>query len=156
LETLLGLALSFIVLANLILPRVWQAGGQRFLASSRIKVLLRLLPQKIADRKKRGSTPLGGNPFYSLASRDRSPQAITRVVLRSSLVFWFAFLLAAIFSAKHDPAFATCIFIAYGMHLFLKTLITVEASRRMSEDRQSGALELLLVTPLPVSVILTG
>ena len=42
------------------------------------------------------------------------------------------------------------------MHLILKAFAAVEASRRMSEDRQSGALELLLVSPLPVRSIIAG
>jgi len=47
-------------------------------------------------------------------------------------------------------------FLAYGLHLVLKCLVAVEVSRRLSEDRQSGALELLLVTPLPVADIAKG
>jgi hypothetical protein len=47
-------------------------------------------------------------------------------------------------------------FLSYGIHQVLKALITIEASRRLSDDRQSGALELLLVTPLPISKILSG
>jgi hypothetical protein len=47
-------------------------------------------------------------------------------------------------------------FLSYGIHQVLKALIAIEASRRFSEDRQSGALELLLVTPLPISKILSG
>ena len=47
-------------------------------------------------------------------------------------------------------------FLGYGIHQVLKALVAIEASRRLSEDRQSGALELLLVTPLPISNILAG
>jgi ABC-type Na+ efflux pump permease subunit len=45
-------------------------------------------------------------------------------------------------------------FMAFGLHLLLKSWVAIEASRRLSEDRQSGALELLLVTPLkPHSIV---
>jgi hypothetical protein len=42
------------------------------------------------------------------------------------------------------------------LHVILKCLVAVEASRRFSEDRRSGALELLLVTPLPAESIVHG
>jgi len=143
--TILGLAVTFIVLANLILPRVWRAGGQNVFTRAR---------SRFAPAKK--LRPENGNPFYWLANRDPSFGAIAKAVLRSSLIVWFVLLFAAIFSAKHDDAFATCVFVSYAMHLLLKTLITMEATRRMSEDRQSGALELLLVTPLPLRDIISG
>jgi hypothetical protein len=42
------------------------------------------------------------------------------------------------------------------LHLILKVLIAMEAGRRINEDRQSGALELLLVTALPIEAIIQG
>jgi len=154
--TILGLALSCIVLANLILPRVWQAGSPSFFTSSGFNLFARVLPRKKPRADNVRSVPIRGNPYYWLATRDPSPRAFARVVLRITLPIWITFLLLAIFSSKPEPAFVTCIFIAYGMHLFIKTLIAMEASRRMSEDSQSGALELLSVTPLPVRDILAG
>lgn len=47
-------------------------------------------------------------------------------------------------------------FLGYGIHQILKALTAIEASRRLSEDRQSGALELLLVSPLSIAEILLG
>jgi hypothetical protein len=47
-------------------------------------------------------------------------------------------------------------FLGYGIHQLLKTCVAIEATRRLSEDRRSGALELILVTPLPVGQILRG
>ena len=45
---------------------------------------------------------------------------------------------------------------AFGAHQLVKYMIAAEASRRFSEDRYSGAMELLLVTPLTPRQIVEG
>jgi hypothetical protein len=55
-----------------------------------------------------------------------------------------------------DPAFAVLMFTAFGMHVILKVSVAIEASRRLNEDRRSGALELLMVTPLSIPQIISG
>ena len=45
---------------------------------------------------------------------------------------------------------------AFAFHVLFKCIVITEATRRLSEDRQSGALELLLVTPLPPTAIIAG
>jgi ABC-type transport system involved in cytochrome c biogenesis permease component len=77
-------------------------------------------------------------------------------VLALLLPLWGMLLIASIATAKHKEAFIACMFVAYGLHLIVKVLVALEATRRWSEDRRSGALELLLATPLPVSWILCG
>jgi hypothetical protein len=47
-------------------------------------------------------------------------------------------------------------FLAFGLHFAAKTLIATESGRRFHLDRQSGALGLLLVTPLPARDIVAG
>jgi hypothetical protein len=64
--------------------------------------------------------------------------------------------IATLVSTAKDTAFVITIFTAYGLHLTVKTLVASEASRRMNEDRRSGAWELLLATPLRVEAILQG
>jgi ABC-type transport system involved in cytochrome c biogenesis permease component len=46
--------------------------------------------------------------------------------------------------------------VAFGLHLALKFWVANEAPRQFIDDRQSGALELLLSTPLTVDEILRG
>ena len=48
------------------------------------------------------------------------------------------------------------VFGSYGMHALYKLALVAEISRRLTEDRRSGALELLLSTPLPVQFFLRG
>src|SRR5439155_10436595 len=102
------------------------------------------------------SIALQENPYSWLVGRDISPRKIASGLLRVLTPIWLTFVVVSIVAAKHVEAFITCIFLAYGMHLVLKVQIALEASRRASEDRHSGALELLLVTPLPVRTILAG
>jgi hypothetical protein len=45
---------------------------------------------------------------------------------------------------------------AFALHVLVKGLVITQASRRFAEDRQSGALEILLATPLPAREILDG
>jgi hypothetical protein len=54
------------------------------------------------------------------------------------------------------PTFIACFLTVFGSHAMLKVLIAMEAGRRINEDRQSGALELLLVTPLPIAAFVAG
>ena len=48
------------------------------------------------------------------------------------------------------------IFMAFLMHTLLKLWVTIETPHAISEDKQNGALELLLVTPLSESDIVQG
>jgi len=154
LGTILGLGLTGIGLANLILPRVWQQGDQNSFGTGWLSN--RWPFRGISGARQRRRLPLVGNPFCWLASRDASSRIVAIRVLYLILPIWLVSLLASILSTKHEPAFVASFFIAYSMHLILKILIALEASRRVSEDRQSGALELLLVTPLPLRAILDG
>jgi hypothetical protein len=52
--------------------------------------------------------------------------------------------------------FAITFLLAFALHALFKCMVITEATRRLSEDRQSGALELLLVTPLPPAAIIAG
>jgi len=56
-----------------------------------------------------------------------------------------------------QAVFATVsIVTAYLMHQVLKYLVTVEASRRLSEERRSGTIEALLVTPISEAEVIAG
>jgi hypothetical protein len=55
-----------------------------------------------------------------------------------------------------ERSFSFLMFVAFAMHVLLKVFIATESARRLNEDRRSGALELLLVSPLSISQILSG
>jgi hypothetical protein len=98
------------------------------------------------------------NPFYWLSSRDRLPSRIAKTTIGLLALFWLGCYIGCYSSSgrTRDTCFGIVMFLSYGIHQVFKALITIEASRRLSEDRQSGALELLLVTPLSISKILSG
>ena len=148
-----GLALAQLALASWWLPRTWQEGsgvaeaksGQRFAASP--------VQQEMLAR----------NPFEWLVARDCFPGWPTRIVLGFLFLVWFGFFLGPFFSKPTGAAargqewmFVTAFFFAYGLHFLIKGLVAVQASRRLCEERRSGALELLLCTPLPPAFIIEG
>ncbi len=93
------------------------------------------------------------NPFYWLASRDRFKVALVWLWIGAGALVWIFGLV----KARHDwldPA--TYIWTVLIAHSFLKCWLPMEAARRFGADRRSGALELLLSTPLSVNEILRG
>src|SRR6267142_843314 len=151
------LAGTALLTACFYLPQAWHEKGE---SGSR-------RPEKGLGRRFRyGSRAVGlanrwrleYNPFYWLSSRDRFPSITAKTVVGFLLLIWLG-CYAGCYSSNgrtKDVCFGIVMFLGYGIHQVLKALIAIEASRRLSEDRQSGALELLLVTPLPISNILAG
>jgi ABC-type transport system involved in cytochrome c biogenesis permease component len=106
----------------------------------------------------RRSVGLDANPFFWLTTRDPRPRLLAWALLGGLFVPWFGLLAGSFSSSAAVSRFCFCaaLFLAYAMHQGLKWLVASEASRRFSEDRSSGALELLLVSPLSVRQIITG
>ena len=146
---ILGLAVACIMVACIALPHVWQARESR-----------RWFPwprsRKTPPAHTRGDLAASPNPFAWLASRDVSARLISWRVLVPLVGLCLVLLIASVLTSKNIVAFIVCIITAFGLHVLLKILMAMEAGRRISEDRQSGALELLLVTTLPVKAILQG
>ena len=55
-----------------------------------------------------------------------------------------------------QAAFVGACFASYALHQAVKALAAAEATRQLNEDRLSGALELLLVSPLKATEIIAG
>ena len=93
---------------------------------------------------------LNERPFYWLATRDGLTKLWAAISLGVLLLIWLVFYFGILNSSrsKADDFFGVAIFMSYGLHLIYKCLVAAEASRRLSDDRHSGALELLLATPL--------
>jgi ABC-2 family transporter protein len=155
--TIFSLASIALLTACFYLPQVWHEKGETSVRA----------PEQTWRRRFRfGSTArylanrwrLEFNPFYWLSSRDRLPSHIAKTTVGLLFLIWLG-CYAGCYSSSgraRDTCFGIVMFLSYGIHQVLKALFAIEASRRLSEDRQSGALELLLVTPLPVSKILSG
>ena len=93
------------------------------------------------------------NPFYWLAARDRFKTILVWVWLFAVAVVWMIGLIKSPNDWREEGAY---IMTALALHTFFKVWIAMEASKRFGADRRSGALELLLSTPLKVSAILKG
>jgi hypothetical protein len=96
------------------------------------------------------------NPFLWLATRERRSRLLAWTLVGTIVPFWGAFMFGTWSPRWKDPALLVSLVFAYGLHLLLKCIVATEASRRFSDDQQSGAMELLLVTPLPPGKIVEG
>jgi ABC-type transport system involved in cytochrome c biogenesis permease component len=151
------LASGALIIACFYLPQVWHEKGETSERS----------PQQSRRRSLRFGSPamrlanrwrLEYNPFYWLSSRDRIPSLAAKTIVGFLFLIWIGCYTGCYSSSGRtkDTCFGIVMFLGYGIHQVLKALIAIESSRRLSEDRQSGALELLLVTPLSIAKILSG
>lgn len=98
-----------------------------------------------ARTRQRQRQALDSHPFVWLAGRKRVSAAACWVLIATALlVCAWAALSPGQFWFRGDFLFATF----YALHLALKVVVAWDASRRFAEDRDSGALELLLCTPV--------
>lgn len=147
-------ALGLIVWAGLKLPGVWRS------ASPATKSPDPATPSAVPFRRPqidlRAIESEELPAFQWLVMRDISLSRTAVILLAMMLTVHAGFCIASISNSFEPAAFFGSLAIAYAMHLILKLFLAVEAVRRLNEDRRSGALEQLLVTPMPVSAILAG
>ena len=142
-----------LLLTMFILPRVWQdkADSTKTLRRREQWQLLTAGPSDARALFRRRLLEI--NPFYWLASRERFKVALVWLWLGAGALLW-VFGLARAKRDWLDPG--TYLMTALVLHSFFKCWIAMEASRRLGLDRRSGALELILCTPLSVKEILHG
>jgi hypothetical protein len=99
---------------------------------------------------------LDANPFRWLAMRDGLAGFCLRAGLVIGLVFWFLLFLAGTYGRQHEVWTCLRLAVTWLLHIFVKVILAVEVSRVMSDSQASGALELLLVTPLPPAAMVRG
>ena len=113
-----------------------------------------------ADTPARPGTRRGmeGSPFLWLCCRDRLARVLAWAVVIFLGGLWLCFFGVACVGRQRFPevAYALSMIVAFVLHVGLKVVVALEAGRRFSEDKQSGALELLLVTPLSPQAIVQG
>ncbi len=154
--TMMAIATSCLFAACVLLPRVWQDSGE---VTRSKRIWNRRLFENWAKQRAKlaGQLMRDSRPFLWLATRDGRPLALAHWAFFLLTPAW-VYLYAVIFNlgsrAMNGAYVPILILLTYGMHLILKCLVAAEASRRFSEDRASGALELLLVTPLrPAEIV---
>jgi ABC-type transport system involved in multi-copper enzyme maturation permease subunit len=153
LGTIFAIGLTGVVLAVCLLPRAWRRLDSASKAESR-------RPGKIksssATSFRQRAGHLNANPFEWLAVRERTAGWFAFKTLLLLVCLWLIFFVASFFARNRDLPMAIAVYSSFVLHLVVKVLVAAEASRRMNQDRQSGALELLLATPITVGAILSG
>ena len=155
--TIFILASSALLIACFYLPKVWHEKGEtsepRAKQNWQRRFRFGSIAMRLANRWR-----LEYNPFYWLSSRDRFPSLAAKAIVGFLFLIWLPCYAGCYSSSSriNDTCFGIVMFLGYGIHQVLKAFIAIEASRRLSDDRQSGALELLLVTPLSISKIVSG
>ncbi len=135
----------WLVLASLLLPRVWQESGAQ---------KLRRRPAREPERARRSrSEMLAINPIWWLTSRHTHQRVWLWIIVSFvCIAAGFGFIAAQGKAAALWTIFA-CMIV---LHLVLATWVAFEACNSFAEARSTGAMELLLSTPMTVRQILRG
>jgi len=144
---------AFLIAASLIVPRTWQ---DKALTSAQLRRHERMnrIALGSADRRRAfRARLLEVNPFYWLLARHRTKPFAVWAFLGVVALIWAIGLWVSARDWLDDGAY---VWTAIIVHTVLKFWIVTEACRRFSSDRQSGALELLLSTPIPVKELVRG
>lgn len=148
----LGLTLILLGLSCWITPRAWQdraVGARKGSLKERVQQWRFGSPQRRLELRRQ---LLPVNPMLWLVSREQAKVMVVWVALGTATLLWLWGWMAW----PRDWLEIASIPTGLLLNSFLKTWLAGEASRRLAEDRHSGALELLLATPMSVPEILQG
>jgi ABC-type multidrug transport system permease subunit len=132
-------------LSGWLLPRIWRkderGAPQPEAGPSPREHPRRLLPA--------WALPMDSAPLLWLAARDLREARWLRVVRWLALVFFASMLVSSAASREGQEGWFIAAFCAcYGLHLLTRLQWLMTATCRLHEDRQSGALEAILATPV--------
>jgi ABC-type transport system involved in cytochrome c biogenesis permease component len=142
----------YLLLASVIVPRTWQQQAGKI---SRLQESAEQFTygHNRERRKRFRERALALNPFYWIAARARGQSLVLWIILTGIVV---CFLISwAMDPSDYNNAWIH-LWPAFILHTVVKLWIPLAACRRFIEDRRSGALELILSTPLTPGEILRG
>jgi ABC-type transport system involved in multi-copper enzyme maturation permease subunit len=142
----------FLVLASLIVPHTWQQSAGR-VSRWREQAEQFTYGKNAARRKRFRDHALSLNPFYWVAARARGQSVMLFVVLLAVCICFYTSSLFHPNDWGHAPAY---LIPALVLQSVVKIWLALAACRRFVEDRRSGALELILSTPLSERDIVRG
>ena len=165
-----ALSLGFLSLAMLIVPRTWKEGATETDFGKSCWHLFRRWGGKQAQLSPLlnrthslatthpNSLALTANPYAWLTARRRSPQLWGWLTVWLLFGVWGCFLAASMLQPvrRVPAAFIATLFTTYAIHQAVKALAAADATRQLNEDRLSGALELVLVSPVTEAEIIAG
>ena len=134
----------WLVLASVLLPRVWQESSARRLR--------RRVPE-LASAHSRRAEMLTVNPIWWLTSRHAHQRAWLWLII---VIVCVAGVFVFIAAQGNAGALWLLFGAAYVFHFVLAVWVAFEACSSFAEARGTGAIELLLSTPIPVRQILRG
>jgi ABC-type transport system involved in cytochrome c biogenesis permease component len=143
----------FLGLASIRLPFSWQ---DRALSVARTRLRERVSRWSHGSAGARAlfrRTLLDVNAFFWLAARNRLKPWAVWLLLTATALFW---LWGWYYWRSDFTEDWVLVLIALWLHTSMKLWLASESCQRMAEDHRSGALELLLSTPLSVLDILRG
>ena len=158
------LSCSFLIAASLLLPRAWQEEDARPKLGQIELLLERMAPLKGSVRKRRARRRMlvHGNPILWLAwSQQRSPVVLWLMIGfagAAGIASWFVVAFSAQAGAVRslgEPIYAI-VSVGLVIHFTIALSVAAQASNFFPDARSSGALELLLCTPLTVPEIVEG
>jgi len=144
--TIFGLAWACIVGSAFILPRLSQASGAGAPKDAAREGAQRISPQRRFLETRWRVHLLECNPCSWLVDRDRSVR--DNLTVFALFIGAFALWVFGAIQSKNRIGMPVAIFGSFGLHLLVKALVSAEATKRLNEDKRTGALELLLITPL--------
>lgn len=113
--------------------------------------------RRSASRKRTSHRALTeANPYRWLVLRERSLNRWLTVVFAVLCFVCLGFLALSLIDQMDDFGLFTALISAFALHVVFKGWLALESSRRFCEDRQSGAMELLLVTPVQARDVVQG
>ncbi len=157
---ILVIAISAVTFAALVTPHVWKDRPPARRLASLLEKARNWKFGKPSVRNEFRRRLLGINPIYWLSRRERvsSPGLLALIVIAAMIAGWIS---SRDWSSKGWQAnvvfpFLSWIVCGIVAHLLILLRLPVLAAERFGEDRRSGALELILSTPIPVKAVLKG
>lgn len=96
------------------------------------------------------------NPYAWAAGRGSAEPVWFRALRGSMLLLIASMTVLAVTTPHWEEGYSTAFITAYVLHLTTKFMMALEATRPLHADRMSGALELVLVTPVGARCALPG
>lgn len=161
------LALFVVLLTGLVgfglacfrLPRVWRNTTPAQEGRGHGKKKWFFLRDENKSRRQLRQKLEEANPYALVCIQDDECRKWVHAIRCWVLPFWCLLLTIAVLRPKSNQVpvcFIICLLSAFALHQLFKIMVAAEVSRQVSEDGQSGNLELVLTTSLPPDRIQDG
>ncbi|MCP5519681.1 MAG: ABC transporter permease [Verrucomicrobiales bacterium] len=149
-----GLSLALVFLSGTLLPRLWRRAESAGSRPARRRAPPAAWQERVRSDER--LLALAGSPALWLAARGAAEARWLRGLRWLTLLFFGLMLFVSVGTRHWEEGFVSAMGAAYGLHLVVRIHAILTATRALHEDRRSGALELLLVTPLSEPSLLEG